>query len=535
MRLSTITKLLRARSSPPSLRHFLCYYSSSYSSHSSLISSDHHHHRDGGANYRHRRSSELYWQSSLDSISFSRRFSTHTGASESGEHFLPVETLISLLDSYHAFTGLPWWVIISSSTVVMRLAIFPLVVLQLKKLKIIGELLPQLPPPFPPPLSGQSFKDQITLFWKEKEASGCPSVFWFFSSFAVQVPCFFLWLMSVRTMSLNHHPGFDTGGVLWLQNLTDYPRGVLGPIFPLCIAGLHFANVQLSVRKSSLEHAPGTLKLLVKIYKVYSQLLTLPILIATFYVPQGSLIYWLTNSTFSLIQLLCLRHPDVLEYLGLPEMNSSAVVPTVIKRGSSGMADIVIRTKEGEISAPKLSPEDLISYSIEVLGGGNKDDAITLLRLALEKDPGQVRALLIMGQTLLHKKQYAEATECLEKSISKLLIAGNPTEVEEVDLLILSSQWAGIANTLQGKMEEGLEHLERIAQVKVPEDAKCKAHYYDGLVILSSALANVGRKDEALKYLQKAARYNPAYNKYIEQMQADAKEFASDLSNIRRY
>lgn len=141
MRLATITKLRRARSSPP-VRHFFCYYSSSYSPHSLLIISDHHP-RDGRRNHSPRRSSELYWHSSRDHNSFSRRFSTLPGASEPGEQFLPVQALIFLLDSCHDVTGLPWWVIISSSTVAMRLAIFPLVVLQLKKLRRIGELLPQ--------------------------------------------------------------------------------------------------------------------------------------------------------------------------------------------------------------------------------------------------------------------------------------------------------------------------------------------------------------------------------------------------------
>lgn len=42
-------------------------------------------------------------------------------------------------------------------------------------------------------------------------------------------------------------------------------------------------------------------------------------------------------------------------------------------------------------------------------------------RLALEKDPGNVRALLIMGQTLLQKQDYAEAAECLEKAVSKVV------------------------------------------------------------------------------------------------------------------
>lgn len=34
-------------------------------------------------------------------------------------------------------------------------------------------------------------------------------------------------------------------------------------------------------------------------------------------------------------------------------------------------------------------------------------------------------------------------------------------------------------------MNEGLVHLERIAQLKEPEDPKSKAHYYDGLIVLS--------------------------------------------------
>ncbi|KAL0414959.1 UNVERIFIED_CONTAM: ALBINO3-like protein 3, mitochondrial [Sesamum latifolium] len=296
-----------------------------------------------------------------------------------------------------------------------------------------------------------------------------------------KVPCFFLWIMSVRRMSLDHHPGFDSGGILWFQDLTVYPHGVLGPIVPLIIAGLHFTNVQISFQKSSLQHIPGTLGLLAKIYRIYLQLLTLPILIATFNVPQGSLVYWLTNGSLSLIQ-----------------------------------------------------------YSVKILTDGRRDTAIGLLRLALEKDPDHARALLIMGQTLLQNKQFAEAAESLESAISKLLVAGHPTEVEKIDLLILSSQWAGIANIRQGKMEEGLLHLERIAQLEEPEGPKIKAHYYDGLFMLSrsnlasSALLNVDRKAEALKYLQMCAAYDPAYNAYFELLETDSTDFASDLASSRR-
>ncbi|PIN23871.1 Inner membrane protein translocase involved in respiratory chain assembly [Handroanthus impetiginosus] len=341
-------------------------------------------------------------------------------------------------------------------------------------------------------------------------------------------------VMSFRRMSLNHHPGFDCGGTLWFQNLTEYPHGALGPILPFLIAGLHLINIQMSFQKSSLQHVPGTLGLLAKLYKAYLQLLTLPILVATFNVPQGSLVYWLTNSSLSLIQLLCLTNPSVLDYLELSRKNASVEAPTDKQRGQHGVADTVILTKQGATPAQSLSPAELVSFSIKILTDGRKDTAIGLLRLALEKDPGYVRALLILGQTLLQNKQFAEAAEWLESAISKLLVAGYPTEVEEVDLLILSSIWAGIANVQQGKMQEGLVHLERIAQLEEPEDAKSKAHYYDGLFILSSALLNVDRKAEALEYLQKAAAYNPAYNAYFELLENDSKDLTSDLASSRR-
>lgn len=39
--------------------------------------------------------------------------------------------------------------------------------------------------------------------------------------------------------------------------------------------------------------------------------------------------------------------------------------------------------------------------------------------------------------------------------------------------------------SMQGKNNEGMQHLERIANLKEPVDDKSKAHYYEGLLILS--------------------------------------------------
>lgn len=41
-------------------------------------------------------------------------------------------------------------------------------------------------------------------------------------------------------------------------------------------------------------------------------------------------------------------------------------------------------------------------------------------RLVLDKDPDYIRALIVMGQTLLQDGQLAEATGYLERAISKV-------------------------------------------------------------------------------------------------------------------
>ncbi|CAH9071021.1 unnamed protein product [Cuscuta europaea] len=472
------------------------------------------------------------------------------------ESILPVWALSSLLDGYHVFTGLPWWVVIASGTLAMRLSLFPLVVLQLRKLARIGELLPKLPPPFPPRMSRRTFTDQFTLFFKEKKAAGCPSLLWFISSFSLQVPCFLLWITTIRRMSLEHHDGFDVGGTLWFQNLTEVPNGTLGPILPLLIAGLHFTNVQVSFQSSPLMKTSGPFALLAKYYKQYLEILSLPILFISFNLPQGSLVYWLFNSISSLLQQISLRHPVVRKKLGLPDKEVAAMAKQNnldcskedvmnTSNESQEMANYVINPdvishpdSPQEIPAQNLSAKELVNIATSLFAEGKKDVALQLMRLALAKDPDYARALM-HGQ--LQNGFSSKATEILKSCISELLINRHPAEVEDVDHLILSSQWAGVTCIREGKYEEGITHLEKVALMKEPEDPRTKSHYYDALVLFSSALYIVGRKDEAAKYLHIVSAYDPSCIDLFKQYETDVtsqepseNEFVNDLDNSHR-
>ncbi|KAE8664740.1 ALBINO3-like protein 3 [Hibiscus syriacus] len=419
------------------------------------------------------------------------RRSLFTSPDNVEQNILPVRAIISLLDGYHNLTGFPWWITIVTSTAAMRFALFPAVIIHLQKVKTIAELAPKLPSPLPPPMSGRSYKDHFIHFRKERKAIGCPSYFWFLAPFLTQVPCLLLWVTSIRRMSLDNHPGFDNGGALWFVNLTELPHSASGLIFPFLIACLHYLNVQISFASSSVGKVDSYLA---KVYKFYLDFLTLPLFGVGLMIPQGSLVYWVTNSSLSAIQQLTLKHSAVRAILGLPD-----------KGAPTGQAPSVEPTSTQLIipsPVQNLSPKELLVLSVKHLSREERDHAVLLLKLALEKDHAYVKAMVLMGQTLMQKGLMEDATEYFERAISKLSLAGPPTELEDVDHLMLSSQWAGVVYMKQGKKAEGLAHLERIASLKEPEDPKSKAHYFDGLLLLSSALFDIGRKAEALKFFE---------------------------------
>ncbi|KAG9447318.1 hypothetical protein H6P81_013446 [Aristolochia fimbriata] len=442
--------------------------------------------------------------------------------------YSPVRAVIMVLDGYHDLSGFPWWVIIVSSTLALRLSLLPVLILQLKKLEKLSALIPKLPPPFPPLFSGRSYRKQFLFFQNQRRAIGCPSPLWSFASFLVQVPCFILWMVSIRRMSLDHHPGFDTGGTLWFQNLTEFPHGILAPVFPLLIASLHYINVQISFGTSTIRSSPGMIGLLAKYYKIYLDILTIPILFIGFYVPQGSLVYWVTNSSLNAVQQLSLRNPYIRQMLGLRATNPPASENVVEVNPSNkkplhplslrhpyilqklGLQASSVAIGHGTCTED-LPPDNLYSIALQHLAAGNQENAFPLLRLASQKDPElEDRTSLAMGLFLLSKESHVEAAECFEQAISKI-------KRDDITNLVIAYYGAGFSHILQGRKYEGIEHLKRIAELKEPENPMDKFCYFQGLVILGSTLFNEGQKAEALKYLHIAAAFDPNVNKYIEE------------------
>ncbi|XP_042415610.1 ALBINO3-like protein 2, chloroplastic [Zingiber officinale] len=420
--------------------------------------------------------------------------------------YYPVLAVISALDGYHEFSGLPWWAIISTSTLALRLSLFPVLICQLRKAEVISSFMPKLPPPFPPPLSGRGFGEQYLLFQKKRKELGCPSYLWNFLFLTVQVPCFLLWMTSIRRMCLDGHPGFDTGGALWFLNLTDIPSGILGSVFPILISGLHYVNVQISFQNINAANLKGILGFLTKYYKLYLNILAAPLLLIAFHVPQGSLVYWATNSSLTLLQQLSLRNPYIRKKFGLQDIRRP------VKKHISSENVLPDENIHLEIQVPmdSLPPQKLLDLALEEMASGHNDKAISMLETAIEKDPELVRALIAMGQILCSQSSFLAAAKHFEDAIRKI-------DKQEDSLLVLAIFGAGVSHLWQGNKSVGIKYLRKIAELKEPEDPMDKACYHKGLVILGSTLMGEGEKSEAVKYLRIAATYDPAVSAYIKE------------------
>lgn len=305
-------------------------------------------------------------------------------------------------------------------------------------------------------------------------------------------------------MCLNNHPGFDNGGTLWFHNLTEFPHGASGPVFPILVAGLHYLNVQISFQGSQIKNHPGIFGLLAKYYKIYLDILAIPLFLIAYVVPQGSLVYWTTNGLFSVAQQLSLRNNAVRKKLGLPDTRGHLGY----RAEKSPTPNFILEGMEGNISESS-SPEELLEQALQYFGTGRRDQAIPLIRTAIEKNPDLCTALIGMGQTLFSNRLFPEAAECFEHAIPKIQ--------EHDPLLVLAHFGAGISHERQGDNEMAIKLLQRLAELKEPEKPINKTCYFSGMVLLGSILSKEGRNSEAAKYLRMAIAYDPSIERLLKE------------------
>ncbi|GJN00801.1 hypothetical protein PR202_ga18014 [Eleusine coracana subsp. coracana] len=256
--------------------------------------------------------------------------------------------------------------------------------------------------------------------------------------------------------------------------------------FPILVAGLHYLNIQY--------------------YKIYLDILSVPLFLIAYVVPQGSLVYWTTNGLFSVAQQLSFRNDVVRKMLGLPTradlgyraQKSSLEGPKMMQSplGHADMQKKLTSSENGtadENTAPNFifesnsimegnisessSPEEVLEQALQYFATGRRDQAVPLIRTAIEKNPDLAAALIRMGQILFSNRLFPEAGECFEHVLPKIQ--------EHDPLLVLAYFGAGLSHERQGDNEMAIKHLQRLAELKEPEESPInKTCYFSGIVLL---------------------------------------------------
>ncbi|XP_048502934.1 ALBINO3-like protein 3, mitochondrial [Beta vulgaris subsp. vulgaris] len=182
---------------------------------------------------------------------------------------------------------------------------------------------------------------------------------------------------------------------------------------------------------------------------------------------------------------LCLQHPVIGQKLGLSKQALNVSADHERNESESRSAPPDAPRKRGPVSAHNLSPLELVELSIDYLAAGRINRALPLLR------KGKNRGCF--GNILFY---------------------------------YFSDRLREIA--------ESFAHLERLRDIKVPEESTAKARYYEGLMVFACFLVNEGRKDEAAQYLRMASVFDPQYNVHLENLEKDADNFVGDLTSSRR-
>lgn len=247
--------------------------------------------------------------------------------------------------NFHDATGLTWWSTIVSSTILIRaLMTLPLSIYQnyiLAKVENIGlelkDLVNDLKKETAVARTFYNLSDKQTVIlykislkkqWRKLiERDNCHPlkatiVIWF------QIPLWVCMSFAIRNLNDMYPPNpsavvtfmeLSTGGIGWIPNLTEPDHSYILPV----VFGLTNLAI-IEIQKMSKLREPSRLyNIFTNIFRGFS-LVMIPVAAN---VPTCLCLYWVTSSTFGLIQNLCLLSPSLRRKLRIPLVPSELEDP----------------------------------------------------------------------------------------------------------------------------------------------------------------------------------------------------------------
>lgn len=226
----------------------------------------------------------------------------------------PVGMVQRSLEFFHITLDLPWWGSIALGTLIIRLLIFPLVIIGQRNAAKMNNCLPEMQAlqvkmsearQRGDKLDAAMHAHELVKFMGEKGVNPLKNSL----VPLCQAPFFISMFMGIRGMANAPVDSFRQGGMYWFTDLTVPDEFYLLPIITSATLAL---TIEVGTDMGKL-HSMGMARYVLR---------GLPLLILpfTFSFPAGVLVYWVSTNFISLVQVAVLRVPKVRNYFNIEQL-----------------------------------------------------------------------------------------------------------------------------------------------------------------------------------------------------------------------
>jgi YidC/Oxa1 family membrane protein insertase len=197
--------------------------------------------------------------------------------------FAPLTGALGWALEYVHAQGAPWWLSIAILTVVVRTILFPLTIRQVKSMRAMQDLKPDMDRIRAQYRDNrQRQQEEIMKLYQERQVNPFGSCF----PLLVQMPIFIGMFYVIRGFG-DTHPSFTSGGILWFQDLSAYD--------PFYILPVLWALTMLAASEITSKHIDPQQRWIMR---------TLPVVFTIFLLtfPAGLFMYWITSNLVTLVQ-----------------------------------------------------------------------------------------------------------------------------------------------------------------------------------------------------------------------------------------
>ncbi len=236
-----------------------------------------------------------------------------------------VDVLGVVLLYFHNALGAPWWLSIALLTVVIRTLLFPLTVKQVKSMRAMQDLKPEMDRIRAQYRDNRQKQQEETMkLYQERKVNplgGCLPIL-------VQMPIFIGIFYVIRQFggySLGgrtvppEYPSFREGGILWFQNLS-----IADPYYILPVVS---ALTMLAATEITAKNVDPQQRWLMR-------LLPIGITVFLFNFPAGLFVYWITSNVVTLTQNYIIYHHGPGRKIPSPESRGTPAKTGVSSNGA---------------------------------------------------------------------------------------------------------------------------------------------------------------------------------------------------------